>query len=258
MPPWRSIFIRLYAFIPLSFSLFVFFGIVSPRNDNNELRTPDENRNGFTFEGAIENFQARTDEVGPVNITNLFARQGEEVIRPEPLTLNLTTRSEGDPDSPSSIEYTIEGDELEALGITEFTLILDDASTADGFQIDEDDEDGIDVTSALTDIEFIIDNNLLGQSTTNSEGEGLVDRIRRVDSVLLEIDFQNNIPRFGGAVDQERFVIEAEDLNLHTYLVEPIDIARGGEVISLLNASDDTGFATLEVDEFGIDPTWFR
>ncbi|MDJ0897856.1 MAG: hypothetical protein QNJ55_03520 [Xenococcus sp. MO_188.B8] len=69
-----------------------------------------------------------------------------------------------------------------------------------------------------------------------------------------EISFQNSIPREDVSIGQRRILIEAEDLHLDTYHVEHIDIASGGKVISLLNASDHTGTATLDVDKFGIDP----
>ncbi|MDJ0595875.1 MAG: hypothetical protein QNJ72_38825 [Pleurocapsa sp. MO_226.B13] len=199
-----------------------------PRDDNNQLRTPeinsDESGESFTFAGAIENFQARffddsdVFDFDRINITNLFAIQGDEPtsISSEPLTLDLTTRSVGDEASPSSIEYTIDGFD-ESIGITELTLILNDASTEDdGFQIDEVFEDGfqvggqtvsledatIDVDAALQDIEFIIDNGLLGQSSSNLEGQGLVDEIRVTaldggveDSSTNVVVFQNNVPR---------------------------------------------------------------
>ena len=147
---------------------------------------------------------------------------------------------------------------------------------------------------ALNDIGFIIENRLLGFSESNEENtrfndEGIVDRIRisriveddpcgcsdydpyheyhdpypefEIRSVEQEINFQNFVPEARSVAGRQQFVIEAEDLHLDTYQVENIDIARGGEVISinkyfhfLKNAQEHTGTAELDVDEFGIEP----
>ena len=73
----------------------------------------------------------------------------------------------------------------------------------------------------------------------------------RIVSLEDEIDFQNSISISAGPPEIPEIIIEAEDLNLDTYLVETIE--TGDQVISLKNASDHTGTATLVVDDFSID-----
>ncbi len=332
---------------------------VFERDEHNRLRTRDHR----TFEGAIENFQARfLDDQGelaldkPVLITNKFASPGD-TISPQgskvPFTLDLTTRLVEDPadgftlpeeilpysvkeeplanlvpnlnplddinnDVERRLEYIIKGDHLSNLPdqILEATLIIEDAvgNSHNGFQIFQgSEEDGEfitiieeeDVTGenprALNDINFILENRLLGFSESNEENtrfndEGIVDRVRitriveddpcgcsdydpypeyhdpyheyhdpypefAIRSVENEINFQNFVPDPRSVAGRQQFVIEAEDLHLDTYQVENIDIARGGEVISinkyfhfLKNAQEHTGTAELDVDEFGIEP----
>ncbi|MDJ0570180.1 MAG: hypothetical protein QNJ53_14200 [Pleurocapsa sp. MO_192.B19] len=210
-------------------------------DENNKLRKPVSNHDGsFTFEGAVENFQARFEAEGVeadgsdsqvVNITNLFADRdlGETdedftSVTPgleEPLTLDLTTRfvdADVDPDvNVDRIEYTIDIDgnellanELGALGgstegggVTELTLFIEDASNAPGFQIDANGDGQTDFEisggqatgSALNDIKFIDDNDLLASITGVSYGE---------DSLF---DPNTGINR-GGIDIPERLIIE--------------------------------------------------
>ena len=114
----------------------------------------------------------------------------------EPLTLDLTTDLVND-DMGRRINYIIDGDELELLendlggvNISELTLFIEDADmSTPGFQLDQDQDtsngfqiftEGIDtnipqeatiikendIPAALSDIEFIIYNDLLGSITS--------------------------------------------------------------------------------------------
>ena len=95
---------------------------------------------------------------------------------------------------------------------------------------------------AVSDINFILDNDLLGSFTDYrvqfSEDIFSGDYITGNTAILTE--------------SGEGTIIQAEDLNLDTYQVETIP--SGGQVISLLNASGLTGIATLNISDFSIAP----
>ena len=250
---------------------------------NNESRT--RNSHG-TFEGAIENFTATFTDSGGPDFDFFF-----DPVEIEKSTLDLTTRylpsetvitlpgsteqivpSENDAGSPvfsdddpydqvvdenqPRIEFIITGDSLENKGIIEWTLLIEDLDPdpdEEGFQ------DAVEGNTFLTleeaadkainDINFIIEKNLLSQVTSaRLTAPGFSDSDLEVnDEVSTEVTFEE-------FTFTNEILIEAEDLNLDTYHVEPIDIASGGKVISLLNASDHTGTASLNVGDLKIPP----
>ena len=153
---------------------------------------------------------------------------------------------------------------------------------------------------ALNNISFIIEENLLGFSESNEEFDGVLDRLRvsrltddegrkhSSDNSHYESDpydnshydpypefeivsneqiirFQNTIPGEDVSHGHERILVEAEDLKLYNYFVEPNAIASEGELISLKRpsdynyasdynyGSDGTGTAKLIVGEFGTE-----
>ena len=283
---------------------------------DNQLRTPENNPDGsFTFEGAVENFQARFADFGgdsdPINITNLFAERlgsdteddNENELDDErdetstsssgdtgpsfnnsffqnPLTLDLTTELDNDgTDRNRTINYIIDG----TVDGTNFnlTLFIEDAdeNITNGFQLDQNPfmpgfqifgqtvdvgtatiiEEG-EIQAALSDIEFINDNNLLGLITGFDATVGGSDFTFAAED---EDDLINRggivIPERGVIIERGQTIIEAEDLNLHVYQTEfwaasNPERPESFEVISLDDAPGDTGTATLDLDQFSITP----
>ena len=205
---------------------------------------------------------------------------------PDPLTLDLTTRflsaDATPPDAGARIEYIIGGSELESLAesvgfeISDLTLFIEDANGTleDGFQLDQNPftpefeifgqtfEDAADATilsgteesilAAQNDIEFIIDNDLLGLITGFTVSVGDDGSGEFGSEITDEVLINRGSRPIGVPVAREPIIIQAEDLNLDVYRVETI--TTGDRVISLLGASGTTGTASLHADDFSIAP----
>ena len=112
----------------------------------------------------------------------------------------------------------------------------------------------IDTEAAVNDINYILGDNPFEQSLfglinfagvrgpSGSDPSIIVSDIDEISEATVEPSIEVGEP----------IIIQAEDLDLDTYRVETLN--SGIEVISLLDASDITGTASLNVDDFSIAP----
>ena len=112
----------------------------------------------------------------------------------------------------------------------------------------------IDTEAAVNDIDYILGDNPFEKSLFSLITIGGISGPSILDpsEILTDIDFIGNATVEPSIEVGEQLIIQAEDLNLHTYQVETLE--TGHQVISLLNASCNPGTATLNVDDFSITP----
>ncbi len=235
-------------------------------------RSIDQSPIGGELDEEIPDIDLGSTDTGLSNDGNFFQN---------PLTfLDLTTELDNDgTDRNRTINYIIDG----TVDGTNFnlTLFIEDAdeNITNGFQLDQNPfmpgfqifgqtvdvgtatiiEEG-EVQAALSDIEFINDNNLLGLITGFDATVGDSNFTFAAED---EDDLINRggivIPERGVIIERGQTIIQAEDLNLHLYQKEfwhasNPERPESFEVISLDDAPGDTGTATLDLDQFSITP----
>ena len=261
-------------FLDYNFDLFT-------QDDNEVLRTP--NGEG-TFVGAIEDFELNVlgstvdfdnnlypvdngenpldESIGSLNPNSSGDRFSIPTIESLNLTASFDDNGTSENDSDDFLSYTISstGSELSSFGIDSLTIRVD----TDGITLP--DGEALDTNAAITDIEYIIDNELLDLDLenlepddsiiieargTNSDGSPITepitsDNIQASSFELIPEVIDPEVPEPTSTI-----LIEAEDLHLDTYEVEDLQkFGLEGQVISLLNASGHTGTASLLASDF--------
>jgi hypothetical protein len=197
------------------------FKLFSTDEDGNDIAPTKKTIKGitsYTFAGAVEDFQARFDDVDDkfafnvINITERFAESGEPINLESSLTTDLIARYIP---NENTIEFAFGNPELTDIGLNKVALVIQDQdkNPANGFQVNDNFTiEKQNLTTAINNLESISSIITESLSPGDSASLGFEDPVLEISSGSKN-NPQEIIPGYS-ILDSTRspVIIEAEDI----------------------------------------------